>query len=497
MASSTSRLLNVVARRQGLFLNQMNATLRGNVVSSPFLYSFAQRWASNYPKHEIVGMPSLSPTMEAGTIASWNVKEGDSFGAGDVLCEIETDKATVSFEAQDDGVIAKILAKAGAAEIKCGMPIMITVDDASDVNAFKDYVAEASSVPIEAPSIEPVSKSNKESTITPPSVPSAHVSPTKAASIPAPSPDGRVIASPLAWTVAKEKGLDLQSIAIVGTGPNGRIIADDVREYIPLAAPVTPQPIAQIAAAPASSLTTVAAPIPHADYTDYPLSDDSIAIANLLSHSKQTIPHYYLTVDVTLDALIKLRATLNSALDEESKLSLNDLLIKASAVAMKACPSANASWMGDKVRMYKSVDINVVMGSGDRLYAPVVKGADSRGLKSISVELASNLKQIEEKSVEGDNFSAVGTVTFMNMGMYGIKSCAPIIRAPQAVALALGAAENRIVPNEGGVGDDIYMTSVALTATLSCDHRVVDGAVGAQFLSAFKTAVEKPETLLL
>ena len=415
-----------------------------------------------------------------------------------VLCEIETDKATVSFEAQDDGVIAKILADAGAAEIKCGIPILITVEDESDVDAFKDYVVDKTATAAEmntAPSSSPTPEASAPVAppVPTPSAPIANATPSPASS----SPDGRILASPLAWTVAKEKGLDLHSIAIVGTGPGGRIIADDVREYIPVAASIVPpaadsQPVAATAVSAPN-----AAPIVHADYTDYPLSSESIAAANLLSHSKQTVPHYYLTVDVTLDALITLRSSLNSSLDEDSQLSLNDLLIKASAVAMKACPAANASWMGDKVRMYKSVDINVVMGSGDSLYAPIVQGADSRGLKSISEELSSNLKSIEEGNLKGDNFSSVGTVTFMNMGMYGIKSCAPIIRAPQAVALALGAAENRIVPKEGGEGDDIYDTSVALTATLSCDHRVVDGAVGAQFLSAFKAAVEKPETLLL
>ena len=411
-----------------------------------------------------------------------------------VLCEIETDKATVSFEAQDDGVIAKILADAGAAEIKCGVPILITVEDESDVGAFKDYVADSAATVAEIDTA-PSSLSEESAPAPPPTpAPVANIGSTTPSPVAA-SPDGRIVASPLAWTVAKEKGLDLHSIAIVGTGPGGRIIADDVREYIPSAAPIA-QPASTSQPGAATSVPS-AAPIVHADYTDYPLSAESIEAANLLSHSKQTVPHYYLTVDVTLDALIKLRSTLNSSLDEDSQLSLNDLLIKASAVAMKACPAANASWMGDKVRMYKSVDINVVMGSGDSLYAPLVQGADSRGLKSISEELSSNLKCIEDGELKGDNFSAVGTVTFMNMGMYGIKSCAPIIRAPQAVALALGAAENRIVPKEGGEGDDLYDTSVALTATLSCDHRVVDGAVGAQFLSAFKAAVEKPETLLL
>jgi len=250
-------------------------------------------------------------------------------------------------------------------------------------------------------------------------------------------------------------------------------------------------------AAPAAVATPTAAPIVGDNFTDYPLNEASIATANLLSYSKQTIPHYYLTVDVTLDSLIGLRSALNSTLGEDAQISLNDLLIKASACAMKACPAANASWMGDSVRMYDNVDVNVVMGNGDNLYAPVLQNVSSRGVKSISDELSSNLENIEKGTISGQNFAAVGTVTFMNLGMYGVKSCAPIIRAPQAVALALGAAENRVVPKEGGEGDDIYETKVLLTATLSCDHRVVDGAVGAQFLSAFKAAVEKPETLLL
>jgi len=227
------------------------------------------------------------------------------------------------------------------------------------------------------------------------------------------------MASPLAWTVAKDKGLDLTSIAIVGTGPDGRIIADDFREYIPMAASTD----SVTAAAPAAVATTAAVPIVGDNYTDYPLNEASIATANLLSHSKQTIPHYYLTVDVTLDSLIGLRSTLNSTLDEGAQISLNDLLIKASACAMKSCPAANASWMGDSVRMYDNVDINVVMGNGDNLYAPLVQDVSSRGVKSISDELSSNLNSIEEGTIAGENFAAVGTVTVMNLGMYGVKSC--------------------------------------------------------------------------
>ena len=430
--------------------------------------------------------------MEAGAIASWNLEEGQSFVAGDVLCEVETDKATVSFEAQDDGVVAKILEEAGPTEINCGVPILITVEDEDDVDAFKDYVVEATSTSSSnqaaaAPTTPEPATPAPTASSTPPTSPPPVTTSSAAAS------GERIVASPLAWTIAKEKGLDLSTIAIAGTGPEGRIIADDVREYIPMEATAAVQ-----AAAPAAT-TAMPEPIIHENYTDYPVNEASIATSNLLSHSKQTIPHYYLTVDVTLDSLIALRSTLNSTLTEENQISLNDLLIKAAAAAMKSCPSANASWMGDAVRMYNSVDMNVVMGNGDTLYAPLIQGVDTRGVKSISEEVASNLNNIEEGSVGANpSFSAVGTVTFMNLGMYGIKSCAPIIRAPQAVAVALGAAENRVVPKEEVSEDgELYDTKVMLTATLSCDHRVVDGAVGAQWLSAFKAAVESPETLLL
>jgi len=514
MVNSTARLLSLATRKNGslivsssssslvrrssLCLGNLSTNFTGHSNSLDSFYSTTRRWNSNYPAHEVVGMPSLSPTMEAGAIASWNLEEGQSFGAGDVLCEVETDKATVSFEAQDDGVVAKILAEAGPTEIDCGVPILITVEDEADVDAFKDYVVEAAApAPAAAaaaapPTPEPAPVAAAPTPPTPAPVAAAPASPVAAG--------GRVVASPLAWTIAKEKGLDLSTIAITGTGPEGRIIADDVKEYIPMEATAAAPAVDAVGAPAAAAVAapSIPAPITHEHYTDYPVNEASIATANLLAHSKQTIPHYYLTVDVTLDSLIDLRSKLNANLDEESQISLNDLLIKAAAVSMKSCPSANASWMGDKVRMYNSVDMNVVMGNGDTLYAPLISAVDTRGVKSISEEIASNLADIEGGSIN-ESFTAVGTVTFMNLGMYGVKSCAPIIRSPQAVAVALGAAENRVVPKEGdiGEGDDIYDTKVMLTATLSCDHRVVDGAVGAQWLSAFKAAVESPETLLL
>lgn len=440
-------------------------------------------------------MPSLSPTMESGTIASWNVSEGETFAAGDVLCEVETDKASVAFEAQDEGVVAKILASAGPDDIKCGVPIMVVVEEEDDVAAFQDFVPESTA---DAPVEEP--------TPAPPAPAPVVEAPTSAAPVPAAAPvapsGGRVVASPLAWTVAKEKGLDLSSIAIVGTGPGGRIIADDVREYVPVA-----MPVADVAASAAAAVTTATStasttappPVVGSGFTDYPLSPAAMEIASQLTASKQSVPHYYLTVDVTLDNIMQLRETLNASLalkEGDAGISLNDLIVKASAHAMKACPTANASWMDTAVRVYDKVDVNVVIGNGDSLYAPVLRDVGSKGVKSISEQITSAVHSLEEGTTD-QTFNEVGTVTVMNLGMYGVKSCAPIIRQPQAVALAVGAAETRIVPNDDPDSEQIYKESLMLTATLSCDHRVVDGAVGAQWLASFKTSMENPTQLLL
>jgi len=295
--------------------------------------------------------------MQSGTIASWNKAEGDSFGPGDVICSVETDKATVDFEAQDDGIIAKILAQAGPNEIMCGDPIMITVENASDVPAFKDYVVSASG-----------------STPPPPAAPTqpTAAAPTPVAAPPttaAPAPSGgRVVASPLAHMLAKDMGYDISKIP--GTGPSGRVIAADVREYVPSAVVTQEAPVAAAAATPAPAQTTMAVskPIPGAGFTDYPISESAKEVAARLAQSKRNVPHYYLTVDISMDELLKLRSTLAGAIGKDSKLGVYELIIKAAAASMKAVPSANASWMESVVRVYDSVDINVVVGTGDKLY---------------------------------------------------------------------------------------------------------------------------------
>jgi len=432
-------------------------------------------------------------TMESGTIASWNKGEGDSFGPGDILCSVETDKATVDFEAQDEGIIAKILTSAGPTEIQLGHPIMITVDEASDVAAFKDYVVSAATAaaPAAAAAAPPAPV-----TPSPPTPP-----PAVTAVAPAPVPSGgRVIASPLAHLLAKEQGYDISQIK--GTGPDGRIIASDVREFVPSTVPVTETSSSQAAVtAPAQSVMAATQPIPGAGYTDYPISASAKEVATRLAQSKKNVPHYYLTVDITMDELLKVRKSL--AAGKDSEIGVYELIIKAAAASMKAVPAANAAWMDSVVRVYDSVDINVVVGTGDKLYTPVIRNCGAKGVKGISDELNSAVEAAESGEF-GAEFTTMGTFTIMNLGMYGIKSCAPIIREPQSVALAIGALENRIVPNDGSGSDsdssdsdDIYKQSVMITATLSCDHRVVDGAVGAQWLSAFKSHLENPLTLLL
>lgn len=427
--------------------------------------------------------------MESGTIAAWNLGVGDSFGAGDVICSVETDKATVDFEAQDDGIVAKILADAGPADIVCGTPILVTVEEESDVAAFADFTVEASA-PEAAPEPTPAAAAPEPTPAAPPAP--AAPSPTPAAS------GERVMASPLAHKLAKELGHSLAAIA--GTGPGGRIIADDVKEFVPMANTAGDESAAAPAqAAPAQAAMAAPAPVDSGmGYTDYPLSDSARETAARLAQSKRNVPHYYLTVDLSMDALLEMRSTLNDTIgNDDEKIGVYELLLKASAVAMKAVPSANAAWMDSVVRVYDTVDINVAVGNGDALYTPVISDVGGRGVKAISSDLQAAVAVLDADS-EGEltpNFLSMGTMTVMNLGMYGIKSCAPIIREPQSSALAFGAMENRIVPST--VEDELYKESVMMTATMSFDHRVVDGAVGAQWLAAFKSHVENPVTLLL
>mmetsp|Transcript_5932 Transcript_5932/g.8657 ORF Transcript_5932/g.8657 Transcript_5932/m.8657 type:complete len:458 (-) Transcript_5932:146-1519(-) len=429
-----------------------------------YLKQCSFRGFSALPSHEVVGMPSLSPTMDAGTIAKWNLAEGESFGAGDVIAEIQTDKATVDFEAQDDAVLAKILVSDPTKEVAVGEPIAIFVEDEADVAAFQDYQIDDAATPAPA-AIEP----EPEPVASPVASTPAVATPAPSSPVASNSSDGRIVASPLAHKLAKEMGIAIHSVP--GTGPNGRIIADDVREFVPPIVVAAPESAAE----PAAVAPMMSGDL---DFADYALSADQVQKAAALTAQKQHVPHYYLTVDLDLQPILNLRSSSMTFGD----VSVNAMLLKASICALKDCPVVNSRWMDSFVRMYNEVALEYVLPE----QSIVINSAAGKGI----TEIDSIIAEPDEAAT-----SSIGTFSVVNLGMYGVKAAAPIIRPGQSAILALGAAENRLVPSTAE--DELYTTAVMATATLSCDHRVVDGAVGAQWLAAFKGYVEDPMSMLL
>lgn len=444
---------------------------------------------SSYPPHEVVGLPSLSPTMETGTISSWNKKVGDKFVPGDVICAVETDKATVDFEAQDEGFVAKILVEAQGGEVKVGEPIMVTVDDEGSIGAFANFTVPSGGAAAAAP--------KAASTPAPTPTPAAQTS-TSAPAQPAfattsaTSSSGRVFISPLAKRLAEEKGINIATLT--GTGPRGRVIAADVREASPAtqAAAAAAAPFAQAAQTQAQRPISIGGV-----YEDFVLDDASRQLADRLTAAKQTVPHYHLSVDLNLDGLLQVREKLNKGLPTEDQISVQDIIAKAAAAAMRQVPDVNSSWMDSFVRRYDQVDINMVVGSGNETTVPVIRDVGAIGLK----QLAQRRRQLETAAFEGkldEDSLKIGTFSIVNLGMYGVKSAATVVLTPQACALALGAAELRVIPRTNPAeGEEPYQYSTMMTVTLACDHRVVDGAVGAQWLSAFKVLVEDPISILM
>eukprot|EP01122_Echinamoeba_exundans_P007429 TRINITY_DN2294_c0_g2_i1.p1 TRINITY_DN2294_c0_g2~~TRINITY_DN2294_c0_g2_i1.p1 ORF type:complete len:630 (+),score=177.63 TRINITY_DN2294_c0_g2_i1:67-1956(+) len=438
----------------------------------------------------VLAMPALSPTMSEGTIVSWKKNVGDTIKAGDALAEIETDKATVAFEATDDGVLAKILIPAGNNKVTVNTPVAIVVENAAHISQVADY----------DPSAEATGSGASAASA---SVSSAPASSTASTSAPAATRDasGRTLASPYAKRLAKESGVDLTQV--VGSGPNNRIVAADVRQYSAKPASATAAPAAAATAAAAQPAAPKVASVGAApSFTDIPVSNIRRVIAQRLTHSKQTIPHYYLTMECNVDKLMAVREQLNSASDGSYKLSVNDFIIKASALALKKVPEVNSEWRETVVRRYHNVDINVAVSAPQGLFTPLVRDADKKGLATLN----SDVKELAEKAKAGkispDDLSP-GTFTISNLGMFGVSNFAAVINPPQACILAVGTTEKRVVPNplfKSGDADSkqsAYTTANIISVTLSCDHRVVDGAVGAQWLQAFKSYLEDPLKLLL
>ncbi len=446
-------------------------------------------------------MPALSPTMEVGNLAKWLKKEGDTVKAGDVIAEIETDKATMEVEAVDEGRIGKILVPEGTQEVKVNAPIAILLEEGEDASALKDAgaagapkaaaKAEASaSVPAAAPAPKAEAK--------PAEAPAPSVAPTAAAPAKANGGGGRVFASPLARRLAKEGGIDLAALA--GSGPHGRVVKADIDAAksgkAPMAAKAAPAP----AAAPALPLGMADAQIlklfEEGSYEIIPHDNVRKIIAKRLVEAKTTIPHFYLTLDCEIDALLALRSEINGAapIDKEKnpawKVSVNDMVIKALAMALMRVPDANVTWTGGGMLRHKHADVGVAVSIPGGLITPVVRHADEKRLSDISNEMKDLAARARIRKLAPQEYQG-GSSAVSNLGMFGIKDFAAVINPPHATILAVGAGEERAVVRKGKVE-----VATVMTVTLSTDHRAVDGALGAQLLSAFRTLIEKPAGML-
>jgi pyruvate dehydrogenase E2 component (dihydrolipoamide acetyltransferase) len=389
----------------------------------------------------------------------------------------------MEMEAMEDGFVAKILKPDGAQNVVVGEPVMIVVEDAADVAAFAGYTggdapAAAPKAAAAAPKAAPAPPPPRAAAPAAPAAPAAQWS--------APAAGSRVVASPLAKKNAAAAGLPLAGLA--GTGPGGRVLAADVADALQARAHA---PAAATAAAPAAAGPSALDAFFPA-YTDASVSNIRKITAQRLQESKQTVPHFYLSVDVSMDALLKARAALNGAPGAAHKISVNDLMIKAAALACARVPDVNASWLGDRIRRYSAVDVSVAVQTDAGLMVPIVRGADTKGLAAISADVKALAAKARAGKLTPAEFVG-GTFTISNLGMMGVKSFAAIINPPQAAILAVGATRKQVVSAPGGG----YAEASVLTATLSCDHRVVDGAVGAAWLAAFKGLLEDPLTMVL
>ncbi len=425
-------------------------------------------------------MPALSPTMEEGTLAKWLVKEGDEVASGDLLAEIETDKATMEFEAVDEGTIAKIVVAEGTDNVKVGEVIAIIAEEGEDVAAASKVDESAAEGP--KPVVEVAEK---------PAEPVQEVAPKvtdEAPKVAAPASDGnRIKASPLARRLAEQKGVDLGALS--GSGPGGRIIKADIDAAEGGTAPVKTEaaaPAPASAAAPPSAASDF--DIPH---TSEKLSGMRKTIARRLTEAKQTIPHIYLTVDIQLDKLLKLRSELNATLEPRGvKLSVNDLLIKALAVSLMQVPKCNVSIDGDQLKTFARADISVAVSIPGGLITPIITSADTKSLSTISTEMKDLADRAKEGKLKMHEYQG-GTASISNMGMFGIKNFDAVINPPQAMIMAIGAGQKR--PH---VIDDSLQIATIMSATGSFDHRAIDGADGAQLMQVFKELVENPLGML-
>jgi len=422
-------------------------------------------------------MPALSPTMEEGTLAKWHVKEGDKVSSGDILAEIETDKATMEFEAVDEGVIGKIVIAEGTEGVKVNAVIAVLLEDgesASDIGSVSAAPAAAAAPKAEA------------------TAPAAAVSPAPAAS--AAKDENRIFATPLARRIAADKGLDLSAIA--GSGPHGRIVKADVENAT--AAPKAAAPAAAASAAPATAMASD----PSSDavikmYEGRPFEEVKLdgmrkIIASRLTEAKQSVPHFYLRRDINLDALMKFRSQLNKQLEGRGvKLSVNDFIIKACALALQQVPEANAVWAGDRTLKFTTSDVAVAVANEGGLFTPVLRDSEMKSLSALSFEMKDLATRARDRKLAPHEYQG-GSFAISNLGMFGIDNFDAIINPPHSAILAVGAGVKKPI-----VGADGELTvGIVMSTTLSVDHRVIDGALGANLLNAIKDNLENPMTML-
>jgi pyruvate dehydrogenase E2 component (dihydrolipoamide acetyltransferase) len=458
-----------------------------------------------------IRMPALSPTMTEGNLAKWLKKEGDQVAPGDVIAEIETDKATMEVEAIEEGTLAKILVPDGTEGVAVNAPIALLLEEGEDAAALQNFKPSDGKTPRAAPEPKPAEPGEAEA------APAAAEETGPAPDEPGPAPDEkpararkggngaergeRIFASPLAKRMAEQAGIDLGRLE--GSGPHGRIIKVDIERAIQAGAPEKARPAAD-AARPAETPRPAAAPgaatpapmigAPAEPHEEIKLSNMRKVIARRLTESKQSIPHYYLTLECELDALLQLRRELNARKGADYKLSVNDFLIKALALALRKVPAANRAWGGDKLYQFQDVDVGVAVAITEGLVTPVIRRADQKGLAAISKEmrdLSARARDPGGMKLKPEEYQG-GSFSISNLGMYGIREFAAVINPPQAGILAVGAGELRPVVKNGALA-----TATMMTATLSADHRLVDGATGAKLLAAFKRYVEEPLAMLL
>ena len=422
-------------------------------------------------------LPALSPTMTEGTLARWLKKEGEKVKSGDILAEVETDKATMEIEAIDDGKLGRILIAEGTEGIPINTPIALILEEGEKDSALEDFVGIEKGAPVPMKkNLENGSESRDETA----SHRSVQLPESQLKRPEAVGRHGRIFASPLAKKMAEQAGLDLEKIS--GSGPNGRIVKADIESALVRTRPGLASTKSFPSAAPEMSSPESVTSVPNTNMRKI--------IAKRLTEAKQTIPHFYLSIDCEIDNLLEVRTELNGR-STEYKLSINDFIIRASALALRKVPAANASWTDAATILHNSVDISVAVAIDGGLITPIIFNADDKGLAEISNEMSKLVQRSRDGLLKPEEYQG-GSFSISNLGMHGIKEFSAVINPPQSGILAVGLGEQRPIVKKGALA-----IATVMSCTLSCDHRVVDGAIGAEWLAAFKGLIEDPLTMLL